>query len=254
MRPNDYIRSELIAIEHCPVRDICPIKGLCNATDETGVELLPYQGSVAKDELLWTDLRNEQRITIIRSGVFAAVAMDDNDNENIFALYGAGYIIGLAELYIPREVGSTYYLKALTDCAVCSIPAKPLRRRLESLPTSDVAELISCSITNWSASSFQLLKLYGHTQVYERVLLFLALVREQWARSGAAALNEIALSHDELAFLVSAERVSVTRALHRAESEGLIYLGYKRISINPAFDDRLTEISKHHLAFHNPAK
>lgn len=253
MRPNDYIRSELIAIEHCPVRDICPIKALCNEADETGAELLPYLAEQPKDSLIWTDLRNEQRITVIRSGVFAAVAMDDNDNENVFALYGAGYIAGLAELYIPRVVGSTYFLKALTDGAVCSIPAKPLRRRLEALPVHVAAELLSCSITNWSASSFQLLKAYGSTQVYERVLLILQQIRQQWARSGAATLNQIALSHDELATLVSAERVSVTRALHRAESEGLISLGYKRIDITPAFDAYIAATSKHQPAFHNPS-
>ena len=254
MRPEDFIRSELIAIEHCPVRDVCPIKALCNVADETGAELLPYLADQPKDSLIWTDLRNEQRITVIRSGVFAAVAMDDDDNEDVFAIYGAGYIIGLAELYIPRYVGSTYYLKALTDAKVCSIPAKPLRRRLEALPVAEAAELLSCAITNWSASSFQLLKAYGSTQVYDRVLLALNLIRQQWARSGAAPLNQIALSHDELAFLVSAERVSVTRALHRAEAEGLIGLGYKRIDINPTFDAYIAATAKHQAAFHNPSK
>lgn len=249
MRREDYLKNEMIAIEHCATRGICPFGDICGA--EAGKDspvITPAVADIPKDGLIWVNLRNEHRVIAIKAGLFVTVAVD-GDEEEVFSIYGPGYCGGLAELYLDDDVCSTYYLKALTDCTVCSFPASAVRHRLESLAPAESNRLISCAVTNWTAASFELLKLYSRMRKNERVALLLKCLREQSGRLGDP-LSTIKLSHDEIAFLLRSDRASVTRALHALEDEGLVTLGYKTITLCDDFDQRLREYADSDLTYH----
>lgn len=263
MRWEDYRKSETIAISHCATRDICPLGRLCGVegegapsegarTQELGGPrvLTPALAEVAKDELIWVSWRNEHRVIVIKSGLFAVFAAGERDGE-VIAIYGPGYCCGLAELYIDENVCYTYYLKALVDSTICSFPANALRHRLELLPTAESNSIMSCSITNWAAATFEMLKLYSSSRKSDRLALVLKYIRKQSGRLGSP-LSVIRLSHDELAELLRSDRASVTRALHRLEEEGLVSLGYKSITLCNDFDSRVQQYSDLELAFHVP--
>lgn len=249
MKKEDYLKSEAIAIEHCLTREACPFGAVCGTgVDGDTCAVIPAMAEVQKGDMIWVDLRNEHRVVAIKSGLFVTVAVD-GDAEEVFSIYGPGYCCGLAELYVDSKVCSTYYLKALTNCTVCSFPASVLRHRLESLPTDEALRIVSYSITNWTAASFELLKLYSRGQKSERVAMLLKYLREQSGRAGEP-ISIVKLSHDEIAFLLRSDRASVTRALHRLEEDGLVRLGYKSIAYADDFDRRIEEYADFGLSYH----
>lgn len=252
MRREDYLRNELIEIKHCRCRRICPLDSICGFNSDGEQEgLIPTVLDMKKGSLAWTDLRNEQRVFVIKSGLMETVAVDDDGNEEPFSVYGPGYCIGLAELYIPREVCATYYLKSLTDSAVCSISAKAVRHRLESLPAGRSNSIICHSLTNWSAASFELLKLYSHPRMTDRLLLLIKYLRSQSGRLDEPP-STLSMTHDDLADLVRADRVSVSRALRRLEDERMLKLGYKSITVSECFDQKISERLHSDFSYHNP--
>ncbi len=263
MKWEDYRKSETIAISHCATRDICPLGRLCGVegegapsegarTQELGGPrvLTPALAEVAKDELIWVSWRNEHRVIVIKSGLFAVLAAGEHDGE-VFAIYGPGYCCGLAELYLDDSICYSYYLKALTDSVVCSFPANALRHRLELLPGAESGSIISCALTNWSAATFEMLKLYSPSRKSERMAMLLKYIRQQSGRLGSS-LSAIKLSHDELAELLRSDRASVTRALHRLEEDGLVSLGYKSVTLCDDFDQRVQAYGDLELMFHVP--
>ena len=252
MKWEDYRKHETVAIKHCPTRAICPLGQLCGVDDAKDSRVLtPALAEVAKDDLVWVNWRNEHRVIVVKSGLIAIVSAADHDGE-VFAVYGSGYCCGLAELYIDESVAYTYYLKALTDCTVCSVPANALRHRLEALPPAMANRIVASSLTNWSAAAFEMMKLRSLSRKSERLALLLRYLREQSGRLGSP-LSAIRLSHDELATLLHSDRASVTRALHGLEKDGLVSLGYKTITLCDDFDRRAKDYGSLELAFHVPA-
>ena len=132
-----YRKTEESAIVHCPARKQCPLAPLCGPDAGDGKSqdvLFPTCTPVEPGEVIWVDLRYEQRVFALRSGLFSCVANLEQDEELPFALYGSCDVIGLSELYIARAVSSTYYLKALTPGLICSFPGRAVKRVLEDAP------------------------------------------------------------------------------------------------------------------------
>lgn len=249
MKREEYLRSETVAIQHCATRAVCPLASICSADPEReSSTITPALTEVPKDGLVWVDLRHEHRVVAIKSGLFAVITVD-GEEEELFSVYGPGYCCGLSELYLGSSVCSTYYMKALTDCTVCLFPANAFRHRLESLPASESNRLVSCALTNWTTASFELLKLFSKTKNTERLALLLRHLREQSGRSGDPFAS-LRLSHDELAFLLRSNRASVTRALHQLEKDGLVSLGHKTITFCPHFNERAASYGDSNLRYH----
>ena len=235
MKMEDYLKGESTAVRHCQIRQYCPIGSLCEkmCAPEEDYPLFPTLLDCDRGQLLWTDPHNEQRVFIIRGGFFSCVANLENNNEVPFALLGCGHSVGLSELYIPREIGKNYYLKALSHCMLCSFPAKPLRRQIESTPTSWSLGAISCALTSLSSASYVQAKTVAQPLLANRIAMVLLQLRKLAAREGRE-LGEMQLTHEELACLIACDRASTTRALHKMEQDGLIELGYRCIRILPA--------------------
>lgn len=249
MKQEDFLKGEITAIRHCPTRGVCPFGDLCGVDGSGDARTIaPALIDVSKDDLIWSSLRNEQRVIAIKSGLFATVTVN-NEVEEPFSIYGPGYCCGLSELYIDDAVSATYYLKALADSTVCSFPANAFRHRLESLPASESLRIVSSALTNWASASFELMKLCARGKKSERLALFLKYLFAQSSRAGAP-LSSIRLSHDDVAFLLRSDRVSVTRALHCLEDAGLITLGYKTIALSDDFDDRVGAFGNVNLYYH----
>lgn len=169
---------------------------------------------------------------MIKSGVFSCVSSLEQDKEVPFALFGRGHAVGLSELYIPRTVGKTYYMRALTHATVCSLPAKPLRRLIESCPTPYALGVMSAALTNISSASYAQAKVVSKPLLSDRLAMVLIRLRDLAARE-QRDLREVHLTHGELAALVSSDRASVTRALHKMEQLGLVEVGYRSIALLP---------------------
>ena len=254
MKLEDYLKGEMSAARHCPVRRLCPLGCLCGVGDDDDdrSSLMPRFVDVKQSDFLWVDLRHEQRVFVVKSGVIVCLANLDAENEIPFAVCGAGAQAGMAELYITRDLANTYYYRALTDAVLCSFPAKPVRRHLEALPTSLAQGIMATTLINVSTASYIQTKILTRPLIYDRLVMFFLHLRELYARGGSE-LGEINLTHGEIATLVSSDRVSTARALHKMEDDGLIELGYKTVRFKEGLDEMDGLRAEVHQFFHVPA-
>lgn len=221
-------------VEHCPVRRTCPMGSLCGRRRAEGsAPLYPTVERFAKGELVWADLRYEQRVHFVKAGILAFTPNFDLEDGVTVSLFGAGYSIGLAELYIPRSVAGHYHLGAVTDGALCSFPARALKRHLEALPPAESLSIVTCALTNLVEASCTQVRTVAKTSLRERIVLLFARLRELASQQGVD-LREVRLTHEDVAALATSDRASVTRALHVLKQDGLIELGYKTIRFTDA--------------------
>lgn len=225
-------KCEALAIKHCPTRDMCPIGSLCGTVRKEGhAPLFPTIIDVKPGDMVWADLRFEQKGFFFKSGVYACVVADEQEQEMPFGLFGCGIGFGIAELYTPREASSSYYLRALTSGSICSIPIKTLRYHLENIPQKLSHQILSSSYLNLISSSHTQQKILSKKLLTDRVTMLLIYLRYLAARENRD-LSTISLTHSDIAFLVMSDRVSVTRTLHALEQKGLVSLGYKSLMIH----------------------
>lgn len=226
------VRSEAVAIAHCATRGVCPIGAICAlGSEEDSRPLFPLMLEVSKGEMLWTDLRNERRVFVVGSGIFICMAHRGSDEREVpFALFGRAQTIGMAELYVPRSISQDYHLKALTDGSICSVPVKPLRRKMEAMPHSFSQVVLACALTNQAAASFAQSSVTTFPVLCDRVLALLLRLRDL-ANANGTCERSFALTHEDIALLVASDRVSATRVLHRLRDEGYVELGYKLVSL-----------------------
>lgn len=246
--------SEIQKGSSCPVQDTCPLQVICsgcsgsnyeettystsNSATKPLKELLPRSISeVEKGNLLWTNLHFEQCVHIIQSGVFISFGYNEQGQEVPFALFGAGVMVGIAELYLPTVISDTYHVRSLLPGTVCTVPLKAIRQRLLHVSGNYEQRLLISALTNQASSAFTQAKIVSRNTIYERVFALLLYLQDLIAR-GETGRTTLKLTHEEVATLVHSDRVSVTRALHRMRDDGLIELGYKSITLcKDALDD-----------------
>lgn len=230
MKLADELKGRNSAIAHCPVRSICPIGALCGVeTREGQPALFPTITEVNQGQLVWTDVRHEQRAMVIRSGVFSCLSNPEQREELVFSLFSCGDSFGFAELYLPGKMADMYYARALTSGQICSFASKPLRRHLEELPTPQREKILSCLLVNSTSAMFAQVEMLAKTRITDRISILLARLNELVAREGRS-MDELHLSHADIAGLIAADRVSVTRALRKMEEDDQVLLGYRSVA------------------------
>ena len=85
---------------------------------------------------------------------------------------------------------------------------------------------------------FAQVEMLSKTRVTDRIAILLARLNELLAREGRS-MDELRLSHADIAGLIAADRVSVTRALRKMEEDGQVQLGYRSVAPKgvPSADD-----------------
>ena len=136
---------------------------------------------------------------------------------------------------------------------LCSFPAKPLRRQIESAPAPWSLGAISCALTNLSSASYAQAKTVAQPLLANRIAMVLLHLRELTSREGRE-LDEVQLTHEELACLIACDRASTTRALHKMEQDGVIELGYRCIRILPTLNNLDALAADACAQFHMPPK
>lgn len=230
MKLADELKGRDSAIAHCPARTTCPLSAVCGVeTREGQPALFPTVSEVEQGQLVWTDVRHEQRALIIRSGVFSCLSNPDQREELPFSLFSRGDSFGFAELYLPNRMADMYYARALTAGQVCSFASKPLRRHLEDLPTPQREKILSCLLVNTTSAMFAQVEMLSKTRIADRIAILLARLDRLVERGGCSA-DELRLTHADIAKLIAADRVSVTRALRKMEQDDQVLLGYRSIA------------------------
>ena len=253
MNAQESIQGEIQEIEQCPTREICPLGSLCGVSRKGyGKPLFPVVRKVKKGELIWTTLRFENQVVVVRKGVYVSIGTGEQEEAVPFALLGKGNAAGLAEAYTPAEVSEYYHIRTLIEGEICTLPAKVVRRKLEELPQSVSHQIICCSFISQSISSFTQTKIVSKKSLYERILALLLYLQDMTGRQEIEHTT-LEVTHEEISMLVASDRASVTRVLHKMSDDGILSIGYKSITLH---NDNLVEHRKKHdshICFVTPA-
>ena len=205
---------------------------MCGVTRTEGRKaspLFPTIIDVEKGERLWVDMRFEQRVFVLRSGAFVCMAHGESDQELPFSIYGKGIAVGLAEIYIPRKASEYYHLRAITPGRVCSLPMKSVRHHLELMPPSYQQEVLSNVMTSQVTAMLSQVKMTSRQSYVERALFLL--LRLYCLSDDIKKTRTIKITHSEIATLIGSDRVTATRALHKARDDEYIELGYTTVKL-----------------------
>lgn len=232
MDTKESVQKEFEELEQCPTRELCPFGFMCGVSrNGEGRPLLPRISRVKKGDLLWTNLRFESQVYVIRKGVFVSVGIDETEETIPYSILGKGNCVGLCEMYTPPEISEYYHIRSLVDGEICSTPAKIIKHKLQQLPQDYAQQLLCCVFVSQAASTFTQSKILSRRSLFDRILSLLLYLQDMTARRGVLQ-GTVEITHEEIATLVASDRVSTTRVLHKMAGEGLITIGYKSITLH----------------------
>lgn len=177
------------------------------------------------------EVMEEDYLYVVYSGVVACITYTVNGEINCHALIGEGHTANEMSLFSNYDL--SWAVIAMTDVTLCKIRSRDVEQLIfydrEVIPR--LFKAVFDNMTAVNAYSNMLMM----RSVYERIREFLLLFARCLGRDGNQV--KITLTHNELACLIKANRVTVTKTLKQLEDEGFIERGNKSIILHL---DRIT--------------
>lgn len=215
----------------CPAEKLCPFRTFCELySSEESNPLHPSTYEVEKSEVFITNPSLKNRVYVFQTGAYMSMGELNSGEEVPFAVYGQGIAVGLTELYTPKTLSDTYHMRSLLPGTICSVPTSTLKEKLEALPQAFSHKILSAAFTNQSTAAFTLSAIRAQSFIYDRVRGVLLYLRDL-SHSKGVEVTSFGITHEEIALLVSANRMAVTRVLKRMQEDGLIEYSYKSVAL-----------------------
>lgn len=250
MKGSDYatrLRSEVL---HCPQRAECPLGFLCGERVADDRYLLPSFQNVDVGELVWTDLSARQRVYVMREGLIVAKVYANGDEEMPTALFSRGVALGMPDMYVPYVASDFYFLSALTPTRLCVFDVDLVKERVNALPGSEAQQRVGRITMNQSTATYGQLLTLAHSHGREKVASVLLRMDHELSRQPGFT-GELPVTHDDVAFLAGCERSTTSRQLKALARDGLIDLGYRRITVLPALRETYGDMIEANLPFYD---
>ena len=156
-----------------------------------------------------------------------ANSVSPKGREVIYSEFRAGDIFGEFSAIDGRPRSSA--VSALTDCVVSRMPAKAFFEFLRSngIVSTKLVELLVAKIRSMSERVFEVSAL----SVSERLRRELVRLAATGERQGKVIVIKPAPTHYDIAARIGSHREAVTREFNRLESEKLLEVGRRHISI-----------------------
>ena len=166
-------------------------------------------------------------VFFILAGSVRANSVSPKGREVIYSEFRAGDIFGEFSAIDGRPRSSA--VSALTDCVVSRMPAKAFFEFLRSngIVSTKLVELLVAKIRSMSERVFEVSAL----SVSERLRRELVRLAATGERQGKVIVIKPAPTHYDIAARIGSHREAVTREFNRLESEKLLEVGRRHISI-----------------------
>jgi CRP/FNR family transcriptional regulator len=218
----------------CPVYSECYFAFACASMN--GNPTSPIKRvRLEKDEIIYRNQTDTECVYVILSGILATFFYLPTGEPVIVGTLGKGQTVGEVEAFRPNK--GPYNVKAITPVTLCRLPLDFLNQFLELFPALTVNFVTASESTAFSMTR-QLWVMSAH-RVYDR-LARLLIVLSHLGVEKADGATPIGVSHEDLGFLINADRISITHSLHKLEKENLIILAYKKISIRDELVSRFS--------------
>ena len=181
--------------------------------------------SFIKDDIILSDMVNNNLVGIMLSGNASMIRDDYNGNRTLLENLEYNSIFGKYFSYLDNEVS----IVANTDCEVLFIEYNHLIKRCNKnclcheLITNNVLELLSRKIVELN----ERIEILSKRTIKEKVLSYLDLL----ARKKGKNSFYLPLSYTELANYLSIDRSAMMREIKKLKEEGLITNDGKKLTI-----------------------
>lgn len=217
--------------ETCPAASICSFKTICAVCADAATDpIQPQMHQVEKGDILVVNPDTDVVAYVFQSGFYGIYGEAEPGIEVPFAIYGKGVVAGVVELYAPRRVSNTYDVRVLIPGTVCSLPAGELRKKLKILPYEYAQRIICCALMNQFSSVFALMRIRGRTYIYDQILSLFSYFKDLSSNGQDEPLT-FEITQEEIAGIINANRMAVSRVLKKLQEDGLIEYSYKSITL-----------------------
>ena len=155
----------------------------------------------------------------LKAGRVKSFIQSPEGEERVLNVYGAGSLFGEASFFdeLPRVSSAV----ALTSCEIVPIDRELVTEEIEKDPE------LALAMMKYLARTVRLLSGQLDDMAFRPVPCRLA----RFLLSGADGMGVVRCTQEEIAFSISASRVTVSRALNQLAREGLVELQYRGVLI-----------------------
>jgi CRP-like cAMP-binding protein len=193
------------------------------------VRQLGTRCKVAKGEGVFFQSDTHTGVWIVEKGRVRTFYAGPSGREITLAYWSVGHFVGGPEVFgTGRHVWSA---DALEDSQLLFVSGPTLLRLVREVP--DVAVAVIDGLVNKGKCYSALIQMLGTRTVSERLRQFLLILAETYGRHEEnCVVIERTITYDQIASIVGATRQWVTQSLDRLQSEGIVKVSRKEISIN----------------------
>lgn len=189
-------------------------------------EVLIQERCFEKNQILFRNQVESACLYVVLSGILTAFYYLPSGEPVVVGNMGRGATVG--ELELPLTKGEPYNVMALTPVRLCRICIEYLTSLLSMNPSYQ--KYILAASEKAARCMARQIWVMNAQRVYDRVVRMLMVL----CNTGLETDEEgyfIPITHEDLAFLIHTDRISITRALKKLETEGFVELDYKHIHI-----------------------
>jgi CRP/FNR family cyclic AMP-dependent transcriptional regulator len=225
-RPISSYRKPVEGTSHCPVGDRCVIASACTLAGYQEQSVVCQRLHLDRGALIWFyNCESAMSVFTIRSGVATLLSYSEDGAESNVGFLYEGQALGLTHLF-SKEI-QPLIARAFTEVKLCKLPICELEKLVETDP--EVVKRVIRSLSDGYWGVVQQIKLRDTLRARDRVQISLLQLAEKLDRGRGEV--ELPLTHQEIASLIGVNRVTVTRALHELEEEGLVELGHRNLRV-----------------------
>lgn len=184
---------------------------------------------VAKGEGVFFQGDPHTGVWIVESGRVRTFYAGPSGREITLAYWSIGHFLGGPEVFgTGRHVWSA---DALEDSELLFLSGMSLQRLVREIP--DVAIAVINGLVNKGKCYSALIQMLGTRTVSERLRQLLLILAETYGRhEGGSVVIDRTITYDQIASIVGATRQWVTQSLDRLQSEGVLKVSRKEITIS----------------------
>lgn len=200
-----------------------------SAEDQKKVRLLGTRCKVAKGEGVFFQGDPHTGVWIVEKGRIRTFYAGPSGREITLAYWSVGHFVGGPEVFgTGRHVWSA---DALEDCELLFLSGMSLQRLVREVP--DVAIAVINGLVNKGKCYSALIQMLGTRTVSERLRQLLLILAETYGRhENGQVIVDRTITYDQIASIVGATRQWVTQSLDRLQSEGVLTVTRKEITIS----------------------
>lgn len=197
--------------------------------DQKKVRLLGTRCKVAKGDGIFFQGDRHTGVWIVEKGRVRTFYTGPSGREITLAYWSVGHFVGGPEVFgTGRHVWSA---DALEDCKLLFVSGTSLQRLVREVP--DMAIAVINGLVNKGKCYSALIQMLGTRTVSERLRQLLLILAETYGRhENGQIIIDRTITYDQIASIVGATRQWVTQSLDRLQTEGVLKVNRKEITIS----------------------